>query len=113
VAQEPVHLEVVEVSGANQYKVRPAEFVSTFLPPMVVVDSAPPAAAAAALGVAEPPLPAPVAAGVPELPQAATVSATAAGPAVLNIFRMCELPHSAKRLLLGITYAPPIPFINR
>jgi hypothetical protein len=37
-----VHFDVVEVSGTNQYKVSPAEFVSTVVPLIVVVDSAPP-----------------------------------------------------------------------
>src|ERR1700738_5702128 len=36
VAHDPVHFEVVEVSGTNQYTVRPLELVSTCWLPMVL-----------------------------------------------------------------------------
>jgi hypothetical protein len=45
VAQLPLQFEVVEVSGANQYKVNPLALVSTVAPLMVVVFSADPEAA--------------------------------------------------------------------
>ena len=45
-AQLPVHRDVVAVSGANQYRVKPCALVSTAAPPIVVVFSALPAAAA-------------------------------------------------------------------
>src|ERR1700746_2672097 len=74
-AQEPVHLDVVEVSGANQYKVKPAALVSTFVPLMVVLISVVPDEPAAGLD-------APTAGGLllelAELPQAAMASAAAA-----------------------------------
>jgi hypothetical protein len=106
VAHEPVHFDVVEVSGTNQYKVNPAEFVTTDVPLIVFAASAAPAeldppeldpagvAAAgldaagldAAAAAAEPvPL---VAAAPPELPHAATTSATAASPVAPNILRI-------------------------
>src|SRR5580700_9725969 len=44
VAHEPVHLDVVEVSGTNQYSVRPAELVTTAVPLMVVMSSVVPLA---------------------------------------------------------------------
>jgi len=44
VAHDPVHFDVVEVSGTNQYKVSPLAFVSTTFPLMVLVDSTVPAA---------------------------------------------------------------------
>jgi hypothetical protein len=107
VAHEPVHFEVVEVSGANQYKVRPLAFVSTTFPLMVLMDSTVPAAlddagldgaaldgagsdVAAATG-----LPLPVAAVLAELPHAATASATAASPVAPSIFRIRRSPHAA------------------
>jgi len=72
-AQLPLHCDVVTVSGANQYRVRPWALVSTAAPLIVVVFSAlldavvPEAAPGVAL------------AGPPEdeLPHAATVSAAA------------------------------------
>jgi hypothetical protein len=107
-----VHFDVVEVSGTNQYKVSPAEFVSTTFPLMVFVASGPPAAldeagldgselagagldAAAAGGL---PLPLPLLTAVvpPELPHAATTSATAASPVAPNIFRIRRSPPHRK-----------------
>jgi hypothetical protein len=97
VAQEPVHLELVDVSGANQYKVKPLELVSTCFPPIVLAaslvpddDELPPAAAEDEL-----PLPAPPAFDelVAELPQAATVSAMAARPAAPHILRIRKSPY--------------------
>jgi len=128
VAHWPVHFDVVGVSGTNQYKTNPAEFVSTAVPLIVFVVSAPPpelaaepdaaaldpaglgaagldAAAAAAL-----PVPVAVAADPPELPHAASVSATAASPVAPNIFRIRRSPHAANELLLGITYDPAASF---
>ncbi|HEY1625652.1 MAG TPA: hypothetical protein VGG16_17815 [Streptosporangiaceae bacterium] len=127
-----MHFDIVEVSGANQYKVNPAEFVSTVFPPMVFVDSGPVAASAAALDGAEllpapaplpPPLPAavllPAAAGLPlatvdpdELPHAATASAIAASPAAPHIFRIRDLLTVRNNQLLGITYRKADPFME-
>jgi hypothetical protein len=87
-------LDVVAVSGANQYNVRPAALVTTCVPPIVLAISADPdELAAGALLV-------PAAAGalvagllaeldeLAELPHAATASAAAARPATLIIFRI-------------------------
>jgi hypothetical protein len=88
VAHDPVHLDVVEVSGPNQYTVKPAEFVSTCVPLIVVLTSADPDVLAAGLD-------APAAGGLllelAELPHAAMVSTAAANPAALQILRMSQL----------------------
>ena len=72
-AHEPLQLEVVEVSGTNQYRVKPWALVSTATPPIVVVFSALPP---------EPVVPAgaELVEGV-ELPHAAIIKAAAASPA--------------------------------
>src|ERR1700733_4704514 len=112
VAHEPVHFEVVEVSGTNQYKVSPLAFVSTTFPLMVLVDSTVPAAlddagldgaeldgaaldGAGADAVAATGLPLPLAAVLAELPHAATASATAASPVAPSILRIRRSPHAA------------------
>jgi len=86
-----VHFDVVEVSGANQYTVRPAELVSTCWLPMVlavkVVELAAEADAAGLLPAAAGVLPA-AAELLLELPQADTASARAASPAAPHIFRI-------------------------
>ena len=85
VAHEPVHLDVVEVSGTNQYKVKPAELVSTVVPLIVVLLSMLPDELAAGLD-------APAAGGLllelAELPQAAIASTAVASAAALHIFRI-------------------------
>jgi hypothetical protein len=86
---------VVEVSGPNQYRVKPFELVSTAVP-LIVLDSTvlpaelelpDPAAAAGLLlwaaGVLELEL---------ELPHAATASTTVASPAALHSLRMLTSP---------------------
>lgn len=40
VAHEPVHFDVVAVSGTNQYKVKPLALVTTVAPPILAVFSA-------------------------------------------------------------------------
>jgi hypothetical protein len=90
-AQDPVHLEVVGVSGANQYKVRPWELVSTCWLPMVLAVRVVPLELGA--GADEAGLLAP-AAGVlpevvellPELAHADRASARTASPAAPHIF---------------------------
>jgi hypothetical protein len=73
-----VHFDVVEVSGANQYRVKPWALVSTAAPPIVVVFSAllldagaPEAPAAGGVLLVE----------LVELPHAAIIKAAAASPA--------------------------------
>jgi hypothetical protein len=65
--QEPLHFDVVEVSGTNQYRVKPLALVRTVAPPILAVFSAPLVAA----GALEAGAPAPELAEVVELPQAA------------------------------------------
>jgi hypothetical protein len=81
-------LDVVEVSGTNQYKVKPAELVRTFVPLIVVLISVLPDEPAAGLD-------APAAGGLllelAELPQAAIASTAAASPAAPHILRMCRV----------------------
>src|ERR1039457_5315653 len=89
-AHEPLHFEVVGVSGTNQYRVKPLALVSTVAPPIVAVFSALPDAVAAAeacgaagggAGGGAAAAAAPAGAELPELPQAAITSATAPTPA--------------------------------
>src|ERR1700730_10093051 len=107
VAHDPEHLEVVEVSGANQYSVLPLELVRTAVPLMVVMFTVvpPPLDAAALL----PPAAGAVVAGVlddelAELAHADSARATAASPAAPSIFRI--------RILL-ITRARGLPWGSR
>jgi len=74
VAHEPLHFDVVAVSGTNQYKVKPLALVTTAAPPILAVFSAL-LPAAGALEAAPPELVEPA-----ELPQAAIIKA-AASPA--------------------------------
>jgi hypothetical protein len=88
VAHEPVHLDAVEVSGTNQYKVKPAELASTAVPLIVVLISVVPDELAAGLD-------APAAGGLllelAELPQAAIASTAATSAAAPHIPRMCRV----------------------
>jgi hypothetical protein len=86
VVHDPLQFDLVDVSGTNQYKVRPLAFVSTATPPIVVVFRA-------ALVEAEPDADgADELAGVAgfddddddELPHPAARSATAARPATVH-----------------------------
>src|SRR5689334_23148564 len=103
VRQEPSHLDVVGVSGTNQYRTMPLESVSTCWPPTVVCDTVLPPAAGVLFALLVVP-----AAGalleLPELPQADTASARAASPAAPHIVRMWVSPlHGARDLPLEIT----------
>jgi hypothetical protein len=78
-----LQFEVVAVSGANEYSVKPLALVSTVTPPIVAVFRAVPDELAVAEAAAE----APAADGLPgllgvvdELPHAAAISATATSP---------------------------------
>jgi hypothetical protein len=89
-------LDVVGVSGTNQYRTMPLESVSTCWPPTVVCDTVLPPAAADEAGADASALLLVPAAGVlfalpellPELAQADTVSARAASPAAPHIARI-------------------------
>jgi hypothetical protein len=76
---EPLQFDLVEVSGTNQYKVKPLELVSTVVPPMVVVFKVL-LLAAAGDPVFVVPVPAPLF-EPPELPHAAITSVAATSPA--------------------------------
>jgi hypothetical protein len=89
VEQDPLHFEVVDVSGTNQYKVKPLELVTTFVPLIVAVIRAELEAGVVAAALLA------GAAGLlleadelPELPHAATTRAIAASPAAPHMFRI-------------------------
>src|SRR5271165_3081932 len=91
-AQLPLQLDLVAVSGANQYKVKPPAFVSTVAPLIVAVfnavpdDAWPAGVLAALLELPE------------ELPHAAVISVTAAiRPATRYLFRIGGLPSAAEK----------------
>jgi hypothetical protein len=78
-----LHFDMVEVSGANQYKVKPLALVRTVLPPIVAVFSVLLLAAGAVEAGAAPEEAPPELVELEELPQAATMS-TAASPAAAS-----------------------------
>src|SRR5215472_356782 len=85
-AQLPVQLDLLAVSGPNQYRVNPWALVSTVVPLTVAVFSADPDA--------PPGLPEPG----DELPHAAAITAAAAiKPAARNLFRIRGLPSADER----------------
>src|SRR5215831_1699780 len=75
VAHDPLHFDVVAVSGTNQYKAKPWVLVTTVAPPILAVFSALlPAAGALETGAALETAP-PELAGLDEPPQAAITKA--------------------------------------
>src|SRR5262252_4829486 len=78
VAHEPLHFDVVAVSGTNQYTAKPLALVTTVAPPIVAVFSVllPAAAGALEAGAALEAVP-PEVAGLDEPPQAAITKAAA------------------------------------
>ena len=90
VAHDPLHFDVVEVSGANQYRVKPWPLVSTLTPPIVVAFSALPLAACAPEFAAGELL------VEVELPQAAIIKAAAASPAGASHLLSIACPHSRR-----------------
>src|SRR5262249_62242970 len=89
VVHEPLQFDLVEVSGTNQYKVKPLELVSTVAPPIFMVPSADPEDAAGADAAGEPPEPPEPPEPGDELPHAAITSAAATAPAgTSHLFRM-------------------------
>jgi hypothetical protein len=108
VAHEPLHFEVVEVSGANQYKVNPLELVSSVALPTFLLDrvvEVEPAAGADAVGeLPEPPEPPEPPVVDVELPHAATTSVAAIAPTgTSHLFRMTCLRSDEIDLLLTST----------
>jgi hypothetical protein len=91
VEHEPLQFDLVEVSGTNQYKVKPLALVSTVAPPIFVVPSVDPEDPAGADAAGELPEPEPPDPPEPEdeLPHAATTSTAATAPAgTSHLFRM-------------------------
>src|SRR5215831_7528892 len=96
---EPLQFDLVEVSGTNQYRVRPLALVSTVALPIFVVFRVDPEDAAWAAGELpeppEPPLPG------DELPHAAITSTAAAAPAgTSHLLRMTCLRSDEVDLIL-------------
>src|SRR4029077_199332 len=67
-AHAPLQFDLVGVSGANEYSVKPLALVSTAAPPMVAVFRPPAVAAAGLLGLGPPPPPAQDAPPAPHTP---------------------------------------------
>ena len=89
-AHVPLQLDLVGVSGANEYSVKPLALVSTVAPPIVAVFRLP-AVAAAGLPVLV--LPPPPAEDVPdELHAASTAAAAATASSASSIRRRFVLP---------------------
>jgi len=87
VEQEPLQLDLVAVSGANEYTVKPLALVTTLVPLIVVVFRAVPDAAAgeeAALGELLGVLVEPLLLAGDEVPHAAAIRAIPARPAGTN-----------------------------
>src|SRR5215469_11184211 len=72
-AHDPLQLDLVLVSGPNQYSAKPFEFVSTVAPPIFAVETVFPECAAG--------LPPPEPLDPPELPHPTAISAAATSPA--------------------------------
>jgi hypothetical protein len=95
-AHAPLQLDLVGVSGANEYSVNPLALVSTVAPPIVVVFRLPVVTAA---GVLVPVLPLPPAEDVPDEPHAARTAAAAATASTASsirrrfgaFWRVCDL----------------------
>src|SRR5215471_6769934 len=93
-AQLPVQLDLLAVSGANQYRVNPCALVSTVAPLIVAVFSAVPDAPPGLLVL--PALPEPD----EELPHPAAIStAVATKPAARNLFRIRGLPSAEGKII--------------
>src|SRR5690348_12080915 len=111
VAHEPLHFDVVAVSGTNQYKVRPLALVTTVAPPILVVFSALlPAAGALEAGVVLEAAP-PELVELDELLQAAITKAAArpAGTSHTLFITYPRLPAQDRRRLpdLELHSCPP------
>jgi len=89
VAHEPLHFDVVAVSGTNQYKVKPLALVTTVAPPILAVFSAL-LPAAGALEAAPPEL-----AGLDGLLQAAITKAAASPASTSHTLFMTYRPAKA------------------
>src|SRR5512140_3526430 len=96
VAHEPLQFDLVEVSGANQYSVKPLALVRTATPPMVVVFSALLLAAALEAGAAALEVVPPELVELVELPQAA-IRSVAASPAGASHILFIACPRSGGR----------------
>jgi hypothetical protein len=84
VAHVPLQLDLVGVSGANEYSVNPLALVSTVAPPIVVVFRLPEVAAA---GLLVPVLPLPLVEDVPDELHAARIAEAAATASTASSIR--------------------------
>jgi hypothetical protein len=101
-AHAPLHLDVVDVSGANEYSVNPLAVVSTVTPPIVAVFRLP--AAAAGLLVL---VPLPLAEEVAdELHAARTAAAAATASSADSILRRFGAPGRVSDLIIAFSFAP-------
>src|SRR5690349_21394814 len=91
VAHEPLHFDVVAVSGTNQYKVRPLALVTTVAPPILAVFSELLPDAAGALEVAPPEV-----VELDGLPQAAITNAAASPAGISNTLFITYPPGPAQ-----------------
>jgi hypothetical protein len=85
--QDPLHMDLVLVSGPNQYSAKPFEFVSTTAPPIFAVETVFPEAAADEFAPEPPEL--------PELPHPTAISAAAASPAGASHTLFIPVLHSS------------------
>ena len=97
-AHEPLQLDLVAVSGTNQYSVKPLALVSTVAPPIFAVFRAVLDEPAVGDAVAE--LPDPAELPPDELPHAVATTASAARATAAQ-------PAGVRDLLLRITYPAP------
>jgi hypothetical protein len=102
-AHDPLHLDVVGVSGANQYSVKPLALVTTMTPPIFAAFTAVPdelvAGAELVAGeeaALEEELPDPAVLAGDELPHAAAIRAAAASPASAHHRLRITYPRSRK-----------------
>ena len=103
-AHVPLQLDLVGVSGANEYSVKPLALVSTVAPPIVVVFRLPVVAAA---GLPVLVLPLPLAEDVPDEPHAASTAAAAAtASSASSIRRRFGAFSRVSDLIIAFSFAP-------
>ena len=104
-AHVPLQLDLVGVSGANEYSVKPLALVSTVAPPIVAVFRLP-AVAAAGLLVLVLLLP-PLVEDVPdELHAASTAAAAATASSASSIRRRFRASSRVSDLIIAFSFAP-------
>src|SRR5580704_6251481 len=101
-AHVPLHFDAVDVSGANEYSVKPLLLVSTVTPPIVAVFTVPAAAAAGLLPLV--PLPAEEVAD--ELHAASTAAVAATASTASSIRNRFRAPGRVSDLIIALSFAP-------